>query len=90
MIALNPAREALCIAIQIYYYILIARLILSWFPNPPEGLKPVFRVLYDITEPPLRLVRPLIPPVRMGGMAMDLSPLLVFVALFVLRIVVCG
>jgi YggT family protein len=73
----------------VYYWIIIARLLLSWFPNPPEGLRPVYRFLYDVTEPVLRLARPLIPPVRMGGMAMDFSPLLVFVVLYVLRVIVC-
>jgi YggT family protein len=62
--------------------------LLSWFPNPPDGLRPVYRILYDITEPFLRIFRPLVPPVRMGGMAMDLSPLLAFVVLYILRIVI--
>jgi YggT family protein len=61
--------------------------LLSWFPNPPEGLRPVYRILYDLTEPFLRIFRPLIPPVRMGGMAMDLSPLLAFLVLIVLQTV---
>lgn len=37
----------------------------------------------------LRLARPLIPPIRVGMMAMDLSPLLVFVVLIVLQQVLC-
>jgi YggT family protein len=72
----------------VYYWIIIARLLLSWFPNPPEGLRPIYRILYDITEPFLRIFRPLIPPIRMGGMAMDLSPLLAFVVLFILQNVI--
>ena len=48
----------------------------------------MYRILYDLTEPFLRIFRPLIPPVRMGGMAMDLSPLLAFVVIFVLQSVV--
>ncbi len=49
----------------------------------------MYRFLYDVTEPPLRLVRPLIPPVRMGGMAMDFSPILLFVLLLIVTQVIC-
>lgn len=70
-------------ALTIYSYILIARLLLSWFPQIPDGLKPIANVLYGLTEPVLRLARPLIPPLRMGAAAMDLSPLLVFVVLII-------
>lgn len=49
----------------------------------------MFGVLYELTEPVLRVARPLIPPVRMGGAALDLSPLLVFFVLFALQRVFC-
>lgn len=67
--------------LQVYIWILIARLLLSWFPNPPDALRPVYAFLYGVTEPVLRLVRPLVPPLRMGAMALDLSPIIVFVVL---------
>lgn len=70
--------------LQVYIWLLIARLILSWFPNPPDALRPVYAFLYSITEPVLRLVRPLVPPLRMGMMALDLSPIIVFVVLEIL------
>lgn len=81
--------EVLCVALQIYYWIIFARLILSWFPRPPEPLRPIVEVLYALTEPVLRLARPLIPPVRVGMAALDLSPLLVFVVLILVTQVVC-
>lgn len=81
--------EVLCVALQVYYWIIFSRLILSWFPRPPEPLRPVFEVLYTLTEPVLRLARPLIPPVRVGMAALDLSPLLVFVVLILVTQVVC-
>ena len=68
----------------IYLYILIARLLISWFPNPPEWARPIYTILYMLTEPVLRLVRPLVPPLRVGMMALDLSPILVFVVLRIL------
>ena len=71
--------------LQIYTWILIARLLLSWFPHPPDWARPIYTFLYVVTEPVLRIVRPLVPPLRMGGMALDLSPILVFVVLSILR-----
>ena len=70
--------------LQVYIWLLIGRLLLSWFPNPPDALRPVYAFLYTITEPVLRLVRPLIPPIRMGMTALDLSPIIVFVVLQIL------
>jgi YggT family protein len=70
--------------LQVYIWLLIARLLLSWFPNPPDALRPVYAFLYTITEPVLRLVRPLVPPLRMGMTALDLSPIIVFVVLQIL------
>jgi YggT family protein len=70
----------LCKAIFAYTIILFVRIILSWVSmawSPPPGLTPVIRVIYDLTEPVLGLVRRYIPP--MGGL--DLSPLLIFLAL---------
>jgi YggT family protein len=70
--------------LQVYTYILIARLLLSWFPHPPDWARPIYSVLYVLTEPVLRLVRPLVPPLRMGAMALDLSPIIIFVVLTIL------
>jgi YggT family protein len=41
-------------------------------------------VLFRITEPVLGPIRAIIPPVRLGGMALDLSPLIVFIGIEIL------
>jgi YggT family protein len=79
-LALGPISGLL----TLYFYILIARLIISWFPNPPEWARPIYTFLYVMTEPVLRLVRPIIPPLRLGAMALDLSPILIIVVLQIL------
>jgi YggT family protein len=73
----------------VYGYIIFIRLLLSWFPNPPDALRPVYVFLYTITDPLLRLVRPLIPPLRIGMMALDLSPILIFVAIQIVAQILC-
>jgi YggT family protein len=74
----------LCVILQVYSFLLFARLILSWFPSPPEALRPVYAFLFAITDPVLRLVRPLVPPLRVGMAALDLSPILIFIAITIL------
>ena len=80
----------ICILLTVYWFILFARIIASWIRPPMEGpLRTLWRVLYDLTDPVLRPFRNLIPPIRMGAMAMDLSPILVFVIIGVLQRVTC-
>jgi YggT family protein len=70
----------------LYELILIVRLLSSWFPPPVSGpLRTAYHLVYDVTEPVLRPVRRLIPPIRLGMMAMDLSPILVFVVIGVIQ-----
>lgn len=72
--------EIVCLAIYIYYIVLILRILLSWatmFWSPPPAMDPVVRVIYDLTEPVMGLFRRYIPPV--GGL--DLSPLILFIIL---------
>jgi YggT family protein len=70
--------------------VLFARIILSWFPvNPGSGLASVYGVLYSITEPVLGPIRRVIPPLGMGGMGLDLSPLVVFFGITILQRAIC-
>ena len=76
--------EFVCIALTLYTFILFARIILSWVSmawSPPPSLTPVIRIIYDLTEPILGFFRRYIPPV--GGL--DLSPLVIFLILAVVR-----
>lgn len=71
--------------IQLYIFILLARIVLSWFPTGRDGfVGQLQRVLYALTEPVLGPMRAVVPPVRMGAAALDLSPLIVFFGLQIL------
>lgn len=92
----NPALDILCIVITIYTIVLFVRVIVSWafvfgFRPPYSGpVRTVLDLLDDVTDPVLRPLRALIPPVRAGGMGLDLSILIAFVILAVLRQVFCN
>lgn len=75
-------RAIIFYVLEAYIVILFARVILSWFPiNPGTALASVMRVLYALTEPVLAPIRRVLPPMRMGGMGLDLSPLIVLIVL---------
>ena len=84
--------EILCVILTIYFWILFIRIISSWFPPPMGGpLRTIMTLLYDLTDPVLRPLRSLIPAVRMGSMAIDLSPIVAFVILGVIQAALgCG
>jgi YggT family protein len=66
-------------ALQLYFYALIGRLILDLLlsVNPtfrPKGiLLPVAEIIFTLTDPPLRLLRQYIKPVRMGAISLDFA-----------------
>ena len=82
--------NALCLALQLYLVALFGRIILSWFPvSPGSAMASVFSFLYSITEPVLGPIRRVLPPVGMGGMGLDLSPIVVFFGITILQSIIC-
>ena len=71
--------------LTVYTWILIARAVISWVS--PDPYNPIVRFLYNITEPVLYRVRRLVPSV-FGGI--DLSPLILILALQFLQIFLVG
>ncbi len=84
MFALRHLLEALVyildMGLTIYTWLIIARALLSWVN--PDPYNPIVRFLYNVTEPVLAWVRRRVPLVY-GGL--DLSPLLVLVAIIFLQ-----
>ncbi len=84
--------HVICILLQVFWLILFARIILSWIPPPISGFgRTLYELIHDVTEPVLGLVRGLLPPIRMGAVGLDLSPIIVFIAIGVLQTALgCG
>ena len=79
-----------CLLIQLYMLVIFARIIMSWFPpTPGTTYARIFEGFDKVTEPVLAPIRAMLPPVRMGGMGLDLSPIVVFVIGTLLLRVIC-
>lgn len=76
--------------LNIYMFVLIARLVIDWIQLLARDWRPKGPVLaicegiYTVTDPPLRALRKVIPPLRLGGVALDLSFLVLIVGISLL------
>jgi YggT family protein len=70
----------------VYLILIFIRILTSWIPRMPYNryLAAFLKFVSDVTDPYLNIFRRILPPVRMGGAGLDLSPI---VATFVLIIV---
>jgi YggT family protein len=71
--------NVLVILLNIYQFILLARVLMSWFRPDPDN--PIVKLLYGLTEPVLRPIREALPRTGM----MDFSPLVAFLLIFALQ-----
>ncbi|WP_424445774.1 YggT family protein [Paenibacillus xerothermodurans] len=65
---------------DVYYYMLIAYVLLSWLPSARESF--IGEILGKLCEPYLSIFRRFIPPI--GGM-IDISPIVALIALHFVR-----
>ncbi len=82
-------QTVVCLLLTLYVYVLIVRIILSYVPALPEPLVPLARGVRAVTDPVLVPLRNTIPPLRIGAAALDLSPLIVFFAITIVRGLLC-
>ncbi len=76
--------DAIGLILEVYTWLIIARAFISWVdPNP---YNPIVGFLYSVTEPVLERARRIIPPVW----GIDLSPIVVFFLIRILRQIVVG
>ena len=66
--------------LNVYMWIIVGRAIISWVN--PDPYNPIVQFLYRATEPVLRYARRIVPPI--GG-TLDLSPIIVLVAIVFIR-----
>lgn len=76
----------------VYIALILVRVLLSWIPRMPyhPWLRSVLDFVTESTDPYLNLFRRLLPPLGVGGLPLDLSPMIGMIVLFVLEAVVTG
>ena len=88
--------EILLFVLWLAIVLLIARFVLDWVQMfarqwRPRGLIAVLcEGIYSITDPPLRAVRGVIPPLRLGSVMLDLSPMILLIGIFILQQIVAA
>lgn len=82
--------QVIATVLWLYWLVLIGRLIFdfvqifarSWQPRGPLLL--LAEIIYSLTDPPLRLLRRIIPPLKLGGIQFDLAFLVLIIAVQIL------
>lgn len=77
----------LVIVLEIYSFIVLARVLLSWFPNI-DPYNPIVRFLYDVTEPLLQPIREFIRQTFPNSGPFDFSPLVLLILITLLTRVI--
>ena len=74
----------------VYLLLILIHIVLSWFRQLPYNrwLNLLRGFLYDVVDPYLRIFRRFLPMARLGGIGLDLSPIVGIIVLYVARIVV--
>nr|WP_296072691.1 YggT family protein [uncultured Actinoplanes sp.] len=82
--------QILYLLVYIYFLVLLARFVLGavlqygrrW--QPSRGASAALETVWSVTDPPLKALRRVIPPLRIGNVSLDLASLVLLVILFVL------
>lgn len=82
--------EIICLGLRLYSFAVLIWVILSWVRVPsthPLARVTVFldRIIYPVILP----IRRIMPPLRLGGGALDLSPIVLLVGLSILMRFIC-
>ena len=90
---MHTAGSIVELVLWLFILILIVRFVMdwvqmfarSWTPRGPALV--LLELVYSVTDPPIRAVRRILPPIRIGGMGLDLSPMIVLIICYLLQYV---
>jgi YggT family protein len=91
----SPVGQILQVLLWLFFVLLIVRLVLDYVQMFARSWRPtgfvlvIAEIVYTITDPPLRALRKVIPPLRLGAVSLDLS-FLVLIVLVQIGIYVAG
>lgn len=88
---MTAVASVLATAVLVFLLLLVCRLVMDYVfmfarSYRPTGLVAgVLELVYSVTDPPLNALRRVIPPLRLGGVSLDLSFLVLFLVLSIVR-----
>ncbi|HEU5241141.1 MAG TPA: YggT family protein [Ornithinibacter sp.] len=89
---MNAVLGVLRFVVFLYFLVLIGRVVFDWIRifarewRPRGAVLLVAEPVYTLTEPPLRALRKVIPSLRVGGLSLDLSFMVLFFVVYLLLI----
>ncbi|XBH22564.1 YggT family protein [Jonesiaceae bacterium BS-20] len=75
---------------SLFLVVLIGRAVLSWVQMFARQWRPtgfvlvLAEIVYTVTDPPVKFIAKIIPPVRLGGISLDVGFIILFVTVSVL------
>jgi YggT family protein len=86
----NPVGQVIELVIWTFIFLMLVRFVVdwiqvfarSWVPRGPVLV--VLEGVYTTTDPPIKALRKVLPPIRLGGVALDLSFIAVLLICYIL------
>jgi YggT family protein len=92
----QPVLSILHIALWIFIALMWIRFVVDWVQifarnwTPTGFLLIVLELVYSVTDPPIKALRKVIPPLRIGTISLDLSFVIVMIVAYMLLYIVGG
>ncbi|RIQ12929.1 YggT family protein [Jiangella rhizosphaerae] len=91
---MSAVSQILSAVLWLFFIALLVRLVVDWIQVfarewQPKGLVlVVLEAIYTVTDPPLRAIRRVLPPLRIGSVALDLAFIVLIILVQILLVVV--
>lgn len=91
---MSVVREVLDFLLLLFLIVLLGRLVIDWIQvfarewRPRGAVLVIAEGVYSITDPPLKALRRVIPPLRLGGVSLDLAFMVLILAVYILRAII--
>ena len=88
---MNTAYAAVSLVLLVLYLLVLARVVLDTTRSFARQWRPVgtaaigLELIYSTTDPPVKTLRRLIPPLRIGSVSIDVSVWLLLITLYLVR-----
>jgi len=88
--AVSTVLQIVYLLLLVFLYVLLARFVLGMVMSigrrwrPGRGSAAAMELVWSVTDPPLKALRRVIPPLRLGGISLDLASLVLLVIVWVL------